>query len=89
MGTLIAHHGTEIMTYIETVPSWFLLNLKVSKLRETYYSWTTAQDLSNVRNPSLEKESELYNEWVSWRQFMLEKGILNPLLEYNPDILKH
>ena len=26
------------MTYAETIPSWFLLNLKVSKLRETYYS---------------------------------------------------
>ena len=24
------------MTYAETVPSWFLLNLKASKLRETY-----------------------------------------------------
>ena len=30
-------HGTEIMTYAETVSSWFLLNLKCFKLRETYY----------------------------------------------------
>ena len=27
------------MTYAETVSSWFLLNLKVSKLRETYYTY--------------------------------------------------
>ena len=30
----------EIVTYAETVPSWFLLNLKVVKLHETYYSST-------------------------------------------------
>ena len=29
MGTLITLHGKENMTNAETVPSWFLLNLKV------------------------------------------------------------
>ena len=43
MDTLITQHGKEIMTYAETVPSWFLLNLKVSKLRETYYSRPNVQ----------------------------------------------
>ena len=51
MGTLILLHGTELLTYAEIVPSWFLLNLKVSKLRETYYNKVynvLAESIANI-----------------------------------------
>ena len=37
------------MTYAETVPSWFLLDSKVSKLRETYYRFYASFYPSRIR----------------------------------------
>ena len=49
------------MTYAETVPSWFVLNLKVSKIRETYYIFTKFElvILKTIRI-GLEKGSRIY-----------------------------
>ena len=61
MGTLITH-GTALMTYAETVPSWFVLNLQVSKLRETYHIYVPKFELVILKTirVSLEERSRIY-----------------------------
>ena len=51
----------ETFTVSETVPSWFVLNLKVSKIRETYYIFTKFElvILKTIRI-GLEKGSRIY-----------------------------